>query len=85
MDQVLLAKMVPLDYLGDQVQKERQDPEESQVNKENKVIPDYRELADNQEEMDHQDPQGPKEPKEAEESKCVNILSFILCISTFFL
>ena len=35
MDQVLLAKMVPLDYLADQVQKERQDPEESQVDKEN--------------------------------------------------
>ena len=77
MHQVLLAKMVLLDYLEDQVQREKQDPEENRVDKENKVTLDYPDLVDNQEEMDQLDPQDLKESKEAKERVYVDALSFV--------
>lgn len=80
---VLPVKMVLLDCLEDQAQREKQDPEENRVEQESKVILDYQDLVDNQEEMDQLDPQDPKESKEAKEREYVDAFT-IFCSSIYF-
>lgn len=59
--QALQARMVFLDYLEDQVLREKQGAKEHKAQQEQRVILDHQELVVSQEEMDLLDPRDPQE------------------------
>lgn len=82
-DQALQVKTVLLDYMEDQVLREKQGPKEIKVHQESRVTLDHQEILDRQAQTDKVDPQDPKDKRETKETEYVDIVSSGQFISTF--